>query len=88
MTATIAPAPAVVFVALAEVFVLADHIPAVAVDYTGTAYCADCYTDLGKLDSLAAGWVDLTAVDNEAYARLDAHLDSGEATSDCLNELD
>lgn len=77
-------APAV-FVALSEVFVLADHIPAVAVDYTGTAYCYDCGADLGELDSLATGWVNLAAVDNQAYARLDAHLNSGEATRDCIN---
>lgn len=88
MTLTLTATAAPVFVALTDVFVLADHIPAVAVDHTGTASCPDCGTDLGQLDSLAGAWVDLVAVDIEAYELHEEHLNSGEATRDCLEGLD
>lgn len=66
-------------------FILDDHIPAVDVDYTGTAYCPDCGTDLGQMTTLANGWVDLTSVDSQAYQIYEEHLDSDQATRDCRN---
>lgn len=66
-------------------FILGDYIPAVDVDYAGNASCPDCGTDLGQMTTLANGWVDLNAVDNQAYQIYEDHLNSDQATRDCRN---
>lgn len=64
--------------------VLADLLPAtVTLDGWQNATC-DCDTDLGQVQSLTAGWVDLDAVDDEINAMFHDHLMSGEAGPDCV----
>ncbi|WP_435111330.1 hypothetical protein [Nocardiopsis synnemataformans] len=90
MTATLTAAPTTcaASVELPAPFVLTHHVPALTVDYTGTANCRDCGADLGAMKTLAGGWVDLAAIDKEAYKLLDAHLASDEATRDCLADCE